>query len=352
MQFRTEIITHIDDFFIKDWEELWKKSENANIYNSYEWFLTCLQTYAVKEYEIYACYKNDQLVALLPLQPYKCFGIKVFGTFCKEQLVDTAFLMEKYEKVTFKHLFEAILEKQRNIYFQKFDNKAIAILHELFPQFFISLMSVNPTIDLEGYPSTSISQSTISKIKKIVKKNAEQLQFAVYSENLQEHLETMFKLQESSSKKARSMDIFANEKTKEYYRNLTKNCHKFVRIHILSFDKLPIAYEYGFLCGKNYSGEQVSYHNDYKKLSPGKIIVYKLIEQLQKEKIKTADQGGGINSYKLSFTQDYRLLYNIYYSPNICIMFWWRSINKVRRIKQVLFPKKNTRDHEFLFKTI
>jgi len=54
----------------------------------------------------------------------------------------------------------------------------------------------------------------------------------------------------------------------------------------------------------------------------------------------------------MEFTSDYRVLYNIYYSPNFFVMLWWKLINKLRRLRQIIKPKKYTRDHEFLFKTI
>src|SRR5581483_1317923 len=102
--YHIEIIKNADEAFIKEWKQLWKRAENANIYNSSEWFLACLDTNNIQEYEIHALYQKDTLVALLPLTPYRCFGVKVYGTFDKEHLVDTAFLMEKYDKRTLEYL--------------------------------------------------------------------------------------------------------------------------------------------------------------------------------------------------------------------------------------------------------
>lgn len=349
--YKTIIIKHIDKKLIDEWEALWNKAENANMFNSYEWFSTSLELSKNKEYEIYVCYKNDQLVAVLPLQTYKYFGINVLGTINKEHLIDTAFLMEGYSKDLFKHFFGIILHK-KNVYFQKVDSKAVKHLHELFPNLFISLMSVNPVVDLTGDPYKFASPSIIAQVKKIIRKNPDQFEFIMHSKNLEKHFETIMKLQKESSKHARSIDIFTDKENRIYYQKLIKNCNKFVRINILYFNKKPIAYEYGYLYGDYYTGDQISFHIDYRKLSPGKTLMFHLFANLKKSNIRTLDMGGGISDYKMSYAQEYRLLYNICYSKNLLVMFWWKSINKARRMKQILFPERFTRDHEFLFKTI
>ena len=351
MKYQTEIITQIDASFAQQWKQLWKKAENANVYNSYEWFATCLETYKITDYELYVCYKDGTLVALLPLQKYRIYGIPVCGIFCKDKAVETGFLIEKYDRTLFKHFFDSIIKK-KNLYFQKIDCKAAHLLHQLYPELFFSLMSVNPYISLTGDPFTNASATTISRIQKVIKKNPDTLRFESYRTDLEKHLLTMFMLQENSSKKVRSMDIFAQETTRNYYINLVKLCAKFIQINFLYFGKVPIAYELGFIYRDRYLGDQISYHNEYKKYVPGKVLVYYMANELKKQKINVLDQGGGISSYKLSFTNTYHILYTMYYSHNPVIMFYWKLINEVRRLRQVAYPKKYTRDHEFLFKRL
>lgn len=349
--YKTAIIKQIDEKLISEWKQLWEKAENANMFNSYEWFANSLELSENKGYEIYVCYENDTLVALLPLTKYKCFGVEVLGTCNKEHLIDTAFLIEKYDRKLFKHFFEAILKK-KNIYLQKVDEKAASLLHSLFPHLFISLMSVNPTIDLTQDPYQFASPSMIAQVQRIIRKNANQLNLVMQSEDLKKHFEIMMQLQKESSKHLHSMDIFTDKENKTYYESLVKNCSKFIRINILYFENKPIAYEFGYKYKNCYVGDQIAFHNDYRKLNPGKTMMYLLFAYLKKIDVKILDMGGGISSYKMSYTKDYRSLFNIYYSENIFIMIWWKMINKVRRVKQILLPKKNTRDHEFLFKTL
>ena len=351
MKYRIEVKNEIEKQFAKQWKQLWQSAENANLYNSYEWFLTCLETDAVKEYEIHAFYKDDKLIALLPLQQYKIFGVKVWGTLDKDHLLDTGFLIEKYDTSLIKFFFDNIFTK-RNIYLQRVDTQATEMLHKKFPELFISLMSVNPIIKLTNDTFENASSSMKYQMRKLIRKNEKEIEFKMYNTNLEKHLEEIFVLQKKSSKNARSMDVFENEGNKKYYRSLTKNCKEFIRISFLYFNNLPIAYEYGCSYKKHYAGDQISFLQEYKKLSPGKLIVYLLLNYLKEKDVNELDMGGGISSYKMSFTNDYRVLYNIYYSQNKLTMFWWKTVNKARRIKQIGFPKKFTRDHEFLFKTI
>jgi GNAT acetyltransferase-like protein len=348
--YQVKIINTIDNKLIKEWQELWKRAENSNIFNSYEWFLTSKTVNEKADYEFYVCYKEDKLVALLPVQQYRVFGINVFGTINKEHLIDTAFLVERYDKKLYKEFFSEIFKK-RNIYMQKVDNNDVKILHELFPKLFFSLISVNPQMHLDKDPFESSSPSTISQIRRIIRKNPE-MRFEMFDDDLDKHMKTMFKLHKKSSKKVRQMDIFEDKKTKEYYTILTKNFAKAMRICFLYMGDLPIAYQYGFSYRDIFVGDQIAYHNDYSKLRPGKTIVYFLTEYLKNNKMRILDQGGGISSYKMEFAKEYRLLYNLYYSPNILIMVWWKLINTARRMRQVISPKKFTRDHEFLFRTI
>jgi len=347
--YKITTVTSIDKQFIKEWQDLWKKAQNSTIYNSYEWFMTSLETGQNKEYEILTCYQNSNLVFVLPLQKYKVFGIKVLGTINKDHLVDTAFLAEKYDKRLYKAVFATLLKK--NIYFQKVDEKDVKIIHSLFPSLFFSLISVNPLMDYSNGPYDTVTPSTISQIQRIIKKNPG-LHFEIYSDNLDIHMKTMFRLHDVSSKKVRSMDIFEDKQVKKYYVALTKNFTSTMRICFLYLDETPIAYQYGFMYRDIFAGDQIGYHNDYKKLRPGKTIIYYMADYFYKNNIRVLDQGGGISEYKMEFAKSFRSLYNLYYSPNMFVMFWWKTINKLRRFKQVRFPKKFTRDHEFLFTTL
>lgn len=352
-KYQIYIVKKINDTLINQWKELWKKGENANIFNSYEWFLTCLETYNIKDYELHVSYSNEKLVAILALCVYRRFGVKVSSTLCNNFLVDTAFLLEKFDKKLLKYFFSAIIVK-RNLYIQKIDNKSAEFLQNLFPDMFFSLISANPYVDISKDNLASISPTTHRQIKRIIKKNPNQFSFKIYggTDNLSQYLMTMFNLEQNSSKKLRAMDLFSKKENREFFTNLVKNCSPLIKICILYYNNHPLAYQFGFLYNNIFHAYQTSYLFEYAKLRPGKTMLFHLLENLKKNNIDALDLGGGMSMYKLEFTSSYRLLYDLYYSKNIFITLWWKSINLLRRIKQIIFPKKFTRDHEFLFKTL
>jgi CelD/BcsL family acetyltransferase involved in cellulose biosynthesis len=352
-KYQTNIIKQLDEILINQWNELWEKAENATVFNSYQWFKTCIDTHNIQNYELHVCYKNGELAAILPLCTYKHFGVKVSGTLSNNFLVDTAFLVMKRDPKLLKIFFDSIRTK-RNVYLHKVDNTSAKLLQQLFPDMFFSLMSANPIVDYSTDPLTFVSQSTIKQVKKIIRKNSDQIHFTNYygKDIEQKHLESMFTIDQNSAKKIRSMDIFSDEKNKDFYRALAKNCSKNVWICFLYYDTIPIAYNIGFLYQDICMAYQTSYLSEYGKLRPGKTMLFQLIEDLKNKNVLTLDLGGGISSYKQEFTPKHIELYNVYYSKNKLIMLWWKFINTARRKKQMLFPKKFTRDHEYLFKTL
>lgn len=347
-QYYSIIINKPDDSFIKEWQTLWERAENANIFNSYEWFLLYTEAYEIKNYEILACFKSRKLVAVLPLYKKKRFGLLVSASI--GDTVEPTFLIEKYDKKLFKHFFTNIIKK-RSLYLIKVDEKAVAILRSLFPRMFFPLVSANPYISLGDDPFRFMSKSNLKNLKKMLRRNAEDIRFELYDDtnDLEKYLQMMFSLEEKSAKKLRSMDIFSKEENREFFRNMVKYCHKFVKIGILYYQDIPVAYQFGLQYRNIFLAEQTAYLFEYRKLDPGKTMLARLLNELVGTSVTKFDFGGGMSMYKREFTPEYHCFYDLYISKNVVFMLWWKSINNIRRIKQVLFPLKNTRDHEFLF---
>lgn len=350
-KYQTIIIKNIDTAFINQWKELWEKAENTTIFNSYEWFLSSLDTCKITEYEIYACYKNHDLVAILPLFITKRFGIKIAQPI-GYKFVSTPFLVARYEEELFRYFFGQIA-KHHNLYIPKIDLKGVKMLHDIFPQMFFSLISVNPYIDRRDNPYGFTSGKSNSEVRRIIRNNTGDLSFAVYDNksDLISLLELMFDIEQKSAKKLRKKDLFSKIENKEYFINIVKHCSNFVQIAFVYYKNIPIAYDFIFKEKEKILGYQCAYLSEFRHLSPGIILGIKELESLENSQFKIFDFGGGISSYKQRFTTTYYLLYDLWFSKNILIMIWWKFINSLRRVNQILFPIKYTRDHEFLFKS-
>lgn len=348
-----KVYKQLDNELIGKWQTLWQKTLNGNFFNSYEFFKACLHSNPLMKYEIYTCFLNEELVAVLPLTVYRSFGIKVAGTLCNEFLIDTAFLIDIYNPKLIRLFFENII-KERSIYIHKIDAESAKILRGLFPDMYFTLTSANPYVDFTSDPLKSISKSTFSQIKRNFKNNLGLFNFKIFtgSDNLKVHFGTMIEIEQKSSKKQKSMDIFSKSHVRTFYYNLIKYCRNFIWICFLYYDNIPVAYNFGFIYKHSNVAYQTSFLSEYFKLRPGKTMLFQMIDYLKNKNINILDLGGGMSNYKLEFTSHYRLLYDMYYSKNKPIIIWWQTIHFVRRIKQIFFHIKNNNDYQYLFKTL
>lgn len=340
----------INQDFINSWQDLWQRSENATLFNSYNWFKTNQATMDIKNYEVVTCFKDEKLIAVLPLYFTQKFGIKTASS-TGYKFISTPFLFESYEPKLFKVLFD-FLRQRGSFYLEKVHMDAVKILHDQYPDTLYSLISVDPYLSKKKHPELINSDTNHKSTRKLLRKYTGRLRFAEYDQkdDLISYLHQMFELEQASAKKQRKMDIFSSSSTKIFFENIVKYCKSFVHINFLYLDNQPIAYTFNLSSKNTLFGYQTAYLSGKKSLSPGKMIMLHHSDSLKNSNFETYEMGGGISAYKLEFAPDYYYLYNIYYAKNPLIMLWWRSINFARRMKQILFPLKNTRDHEFLFR--
>ncbi len=348
--YNIRICKDINKELINAWEDLWQRSDNASVFNSYSWFKTNQTTMNIKNFEIVVCFREKQLVAVLPLYFTKKFGIKT-SISLDYKPASTPFLFENYDPKLFKYFFD-FLRQKKSFYLAKVHMDAIKILYDYYPNMLYSLISVDPYLNKKKHPDLINSNTNHKNTRKLIKRYAHQLKFENYDQthNLKHYLDQMFNLEQKSRKKQRKMDIFSSTSTREFFKNIVKYCKPFIKIHFIYFNNQPIGYTFNLAYKKRIFGYQIAYLADQKKLSPGKMLILHVIEILKYNGYSQLEMGGGISSYKLEYAPDYYYLYDIYHSDNPLIMFWWRLINSARRMKQILFPLKHTRDHEFLFR--
>lgn len=351
-KYQIKTFYEIDQNLIKEWESLWINAVNATIFNSYPWFKATSKTKQLHKCVIYLCYQNDELVAILPLVEEKRFGIKVLTTHLGSYISDEAILLKEYNAQLLKELIVEI-SKDNNLYLTRVSSTNVQDLKNIFPQIFFSVIGVNPIINLKGDPLSSFSKSSRKKLESILKKAGDMMVLRTFSEddNLNELLKVMIDIDTNSGKQRNSRDIFTKEEEKRFFANLINYCRKYIEISILYYNDKPIAYTFNLKGGKVYFGYQTSYLFEYRKLSPGKLVLMKSLKEIAHSGYNLLDCGEGLSAFKQEFTKDYKLKYDLHYSRNSLVMFWWKSIIFARRLKQILMPEKNSRDYEFLFTT-
>lgn len=350
-KYSTKLLENVDLRFEREWKALWKKAENANLFNSPDWFSMASGR---TKFKIFAVYQNGELVAVMPLSPTKAFGISVLSPLNHEFTINTPFLLKEVSLKLIKCLFQ-FASKEGNLYINKIDLEEAVILKKAFPEGVFPLISVNPHIDLAGGdPFRYISSKNKHEIRRVLRKHGDSVQIKIIAEKeeISRFMPTMFEIDRKSAKEKRAMSIFTKEENIEVFKRFADKLSKFIEIAVLSYDNIPVAYIFCFKSREAYILYQASYLFEARKISPGKIIVMKLLESIATRKYKLFDFSGGVSAYKQDFTTEYYIQYNFYLSSKISIRLWWSVINKARRLKQILFPQKYTRDHEFLFKTL
>lgn len=353
MIYQIKEINQLNEELIDNWNILWRNSQKQNIFNSYQWFKTCLDFSRNKNYIIYLIYRNNDIVGILPLIKSKNFGIESLTTIGNKHLVYTGILLLNYEDEIIKFTFQNIIKKN-NLFLNKLDSELAHKIKRLFPESFIHIMSINPYLKINPDPLRYIKKENFQNINRRIKKYPFPPELIILNskKEMEIYIEKIFKIEQNSSKKTKNMDIFKDNKNKIFYRNLIKNCPEFINIAILKTGTEIISYSINFLNKQNFICYQTAFLAKYAKFAPGKIMTLKLLSTLKKDNIRSIDFGGGLNFFKLEFTPNYFLLYNCYLTNHILFIYWWRFINKLRRYKQILFTKEFTRDHELLFKEL
>lgn len=352
--YKIHCITSLTKDHIKEWNALWQKSPYANLFNSYEWLQTSIASDSITDYKIFFCYEKEKLVGVLPLTYSRCYGIRVLTSVGYRNVVDTAFLVEKRNSDLYEALFSKVFETD-NLYLTTLDKDSSQILKKNHPEMLLSLMSVNPYIDFrtEEDPLRQMTSSDKRKIRSLQKKVGSDLVYKNHEnpEEFEALFDLMCAVEAKSAKQRKAKEIFSDPYNVNFYKNMIKFCKKFIQVHFLYYKDEPIAYGFCIADRKTLYGYQTSYLFEYRKLSPGKLMLINLVEHIEKGRFTLFDLGGGISAYKQEFTPLYFFQFNLYYSRNLFIRLWWRSINTARRIKQIYWHTNYTRDHEFLFKT-
>ena len=237
------VIRNITDNFSHDWIKLWDDSPYANFFNSYFWFKAVCEALQIKSYEIFALYNGNKLISVFPTMTYRKFGINVTGSVANEYLYNTGFLIESLDPKLLTYFFSRITDG-RNIYITRIEDRVANMLHKLFPDMFFSTAAASPYIKSESNLLTGLSEKHLSQINKITLKNKENLRVEIYTgkDDLENMLMLMFELDQKSSKKRKSRDIFSNYRTRQFFSSLVKWCRPIINICVCYYEDEPIVY--------------------------------------------------------------------------------------------------------------
>lgn len=344
-----KIIKEITPDFIHQWQKLWEDSSYGHFFNSVYCILACLKAFKIKEYWIFTVFKDGKLVVILPLIKTRKFGVKVFSSPGKKYIEKSTLLLTDKDKNLLDHLMTEIA-KIGNIYLTEVPEEIADRLSADKQHSLISLSSINPFITLDENPYRYLTKKQKSKIVNKIKKNIGSLSYGHYRDNLDKHLETVFQIENKSSKKLKRKDSFSNTEIKDLFKALVNIARQYVVIDILYFNGLPIVSGLGLMFKNKYLAYHTAYVNDFRELIPGKMLTFCMLSRLRNEGVSLFDFSRGHNVFKGEFTNKHLLQYDYYYSINPLVRILWNAINSLRRLKQVVIRNRYSLDGYYLFR--
>ncbi len=129
--------------------------------------------------------------------------------------------------------------------------------------------------------------------------------------------DTMLRIEEASWKHKHGTGISSTAKNRQFYRELCRGEFKCgrLRVAMLYLNQTPLAYEMGLINGKKYYSVHGSYDEEYKKNSPGIVLLAQVIDGLIQEGVEELDFFGEPFEWQENWTDKYRwhrslLIYN------------------------------------------
>lgn len=304
---KTIIYTAIEKSIMNEWLALWEKSEFANYTNSPYWFLSVIENFNYKNFVILAIYEEKNLVAIAGLIKAKKYGVSVYQFFPTNAVYGNPFLVKKIDTELLKTITNELLHLG-------------SVFLENIPQSLLDLLATN-TSDILATKQALNYYLPIKKVNGVVvmpkrkdfmrKARGIEEKFVLKSSDDAAVLDKIFALDEQSSKQKQGYNAFADEKTRKFYTVLKRHFKKHLLVNLLYFENTLIAYEVGFVIGKTYFGNLISYHSDYAEYTPGKILVAKLIDYLGTLDLEKMDLGSGDNYLKRLLSKEYNDLFEV-----------------------------------------
>lgn len=296
-------------------EKEWKKFEENGSFHFFQ-KLDIIKEYVRLNsinYFFVLIYLDNKVIAILPLEIYKLFGIKMLQWIGTKEFDYCCPLISNFEKLNinkekFSHLWKEILNKIDDfdlIWFNK-QPKNIFDVNNPFVIFldnndFNEVYSVNLPNDMNEYLDKIQNRKFISEFlrtkKKLMSENKVSFEILdkkdtkVYPSNLISH--------KASILDKKNIKHFLNEKLMNFYDNLYTNNPNSFQLSVLKIDNEIIALNLGLILkNRFYYFFPTIFSEKFNKFSPGKILIFNLIEWCISNKIKIFDFGLGDENYK------------------------------------------------------
>jgi hypothetical protein len=151
-------------------------------------------------------------------------------------------------------------------------------------------------------------ESIRRKFRKVKKQFEIRLETIHLSEFVDHAFSNIFNIYTKSLRGKQSNRGFANSDYFKFHKEIAQLFaeHRWLRIYILWFDEVPVAYIYGYLYNNVFWYYQTAFDLEYQKYGPGSIALQMTIESVINEGAKEFDFLRGDEAYKFHFAENIR----------------------------------------------
>lgn len=331
-----QVLTHanITNNLELEWKYLWKKSNQATIFNSVEWYKTFCKVYKPQEKLIITIKKKNELIGICAFVKEKMFGFNLFIMPGAKYSQRSCFLFKSGNKRVKKYFINKI-SKIGNVLLTFQDKKDTKAYIKTEKNIFITKIINSPYLILNKNNDGNL---ILSKKNQILKKarNDEKHFKLLEMKNHQKGLSICFNIDKYSSKSYNNYNVFHDKKLRNFYKLLCQQKKDTVNIFILYHKNKPIAYEVGFVNNYLYIDSERAYLKNYEYCTPGKVMLVKIAELLAKNNYSIFDLGPGEDNLKKAITSKKNQFFNCVIINNALKRQLFIGINK---LKQYMYNK-------------
>lgn len=322
----TIVYTNFDNDLISHWNNLYSSGANFNL--SYEW-CSIWNKYFGKNKSLYiiTCWDNGQLMALAPFYK-KRNRLFLLGT--KPDLYDEFGILYQNEN-SLDAIFTHIRDNKLDFFFKHISSASEIgkyIIEWLGNSGIKNISEVSETKPFvnEGFSPKRKMKDDIKRCTNNAQKyNNEPLEFVSDSpkdETLIKHFISLHKKRWNGGflVKKQNIESFITEIF------MKSDAVKLSRLFFKESGK-SIAYHLGYMDSNNVLWSSMpAYDTEYKKISPGKVLLFNVISEYFNNNSARFDFGRGSEPYKMWFSTDKAVLFNIYSCTNSL------TVLKIRRL--------------------
>jgi len=328
-----EIYNNFDDLILKEnWIKLYDKGANYNL--SFAWCDIWLKYFKKIDQDIFifTIWNNENLVFLAPLYKSKN-NLYLIGS--DPDLFDSFNLLYENEKYI-KQFYNCIYKNNYNIDFRYLDADSmcakilVKYLYQNNINYDSKIIDTKPLTAFDSFQTKIKNNSDIKRCKnRAIKRYQSELNFTF---SVQKDNNTMSEFIEIHKNRWKGGPFQKIDNYDLFIKDISQT--NLVVLSKLYMKNKVIAYHLAYKDSKGILNSVIpSYSNKYNDLSPGKVLLFEILEYCRSNNYKVFDFGRGAEEYKYWFSNESTILFHIktYSNSNFLI--------KIKNLSNKIFNK-------------